>query len=448
MSKFKFLSLIFMFSFLVCPIVIYAINLERPVKHQSLATPYEQTAALKSDGTVQITKNTYFNDSVLPNVSSWNNIIQIDASDMHIIGLKKDGTVVASGGKNEKGECNVQDWKDIVQVCAGYQFSLGLKSDGTVVVAGTLTFDRNNEILEWENIQKLIVNDSLVIGIDKYGKILSTNYSDGRKEVFQKAFENWTDIKDILVLGDVVFGLKNDGSLVSAGEETDPYYIERTKIGHWKNIVQLAAGRNHVLGLKSDGTVLAAGEKNFRNLGQLNVSGWKNIVEIAAGSYYSVGLKSDGTLVFAGDNEQGQGNIKGWKNIKVANSKISTSSSNDLSNNFKVIVNDKDISSQAKPFFDSSNRIQVPIRAISESLGADVDWNASTKTAVISVNDTEIKFIIGSKNYQVNNSTMTMDTAPVIKDGTIYVPARFVCEPLGCEVNYEGSSKTITINQE
>ena len=64
MSKFKFLSLIFMFSFLVCPIVIYAINLERPVKHQSLATPYEQTAALKSDGTVQITKNTYFNDSV------------------------------------------------------------------------------------------------------------------------------------------------------------------------------------------------------------------------------------------------------------------------------------------------------------------------------------------------------------------------------------------------
>ena len=53
----------------------------------------------------------------------------------HTVGLKSDGTVVATG-KNEDGRCDVSDWSDIVAVSAGDDHTVGLKSNGTVVATG------------------------------------------------------------------------------------------------------------------------------------------------------------------------------------------------------------------------------------------------------------------------------------------------------------------------
>ena len=50
----------------------------------------------------------------------------------HTVGLKADGTVVATGN-NEFGQCNVGNWTDIVAISAGYNHTVGLKADGTVV---------------------------------------------------------------------------------------------------------------------------------------------------------------------------------------------------------------------------------------------------------------------------------------------------------------------------
>lgn len=68
-------------------------------------------------------------------VADWTDIVAIDASDSHIVGLKADGTVVTAG-PNYSGRCDVSDWKDIVQIAAGGYCTLGLRADGTVVYAG------------------------------------------------------------------------------------------------------------------------------------------------------------------------------------------------------------------------------------------------------------------------------------------------------------------------
>lgn len=68
-------------------------------------------------------------------VANWTDIVAIDASDSHIVGLKADGTVVAAG-PNYSGRCDVSGWTDIVQIAAGGYCTLGLKADGTVVYAG------------------------------------------------------------------------------------------------------------------------------------------------------------------------------------------------------------------------------------------------------------------------------------------------------------------------
>jgi alpha-tubulin suppressor-like RCC1 family protein len=53
----------------------------------------------------------------------------------HTVGLKADGTVVATGD-NSYGQRDVSGWSGIVQVAGGYQHTLGLKSDGAVVAIG------------------------------------------------------------------------------------------------------------------------------------------------------------------------------------------------------------------------------------------------------------------------------------------------------------------------
>lgn len=59
----------------------------------------------------------------------------VSAGEGHIVGLKLDGTVVATG-ENNYGQCDVTGWSGIEQVAAGYLHTLGLKTDGTVVAAG------------------------------------------------------------------------------------------------------------------------------------------------------------------------------------------------------------------------------------------------------------------------------------------------------------------------
>ena len=69
----------------------------------------------------------------------------------------------------------------------------------------------------------------------------------------------------------------------------------------------IAAGFMHTVALKDNGTVVAVGENNY---GQCNVSGWKDIVSVSAGTYFTVGLKADGTVVATGQ-EVG---ANGWRN--------------------------------------------------------------------------------------------------------------------------------------
>ncbi len=74
----------------------------------------------------------------------------------------------------------------------------------------------------------------------------------------------------------------------------------------------ISAGSYHTVGLKADGTAVATGDNDY---GQRNVSGWKDIVAISAGGRHTVGLKADGTVVAIGYNGFGQCDVSGWKDI-------------------------------------------------------------------------------------------------------------------------------------
>ena len=74
----------------------------------------------------------------------------------------------------------------------------------------------------------------------------------------------------------------------------------------------ISAGSPYTVGLQVDGTVVAVGDNEY---GQCNVNGWRDIVAISAGSIHTVGLKADGTVVAVGRNDDGQFNVSGWRDI-------------------------------------------------------------------------------------------------------------------------------------
>ena len=94
----------------------------------------------------------------------------------------------------------------------------------------------------------------------------------------------------------------------------------------------------------------------------------------------------------------------------------------------------------AQPYLDSAHRTMVPIRFVTEAMGADVKWDSDTSTAVISKNGITVNITKGSKTLTVNSASgtsyVTMDTVAVVKDGRTFVPIRFVVEALGGFVDY------------
>lgn len=103
----------------------------------------------------------------------------------------------------------------------------------------------------------------------------------------------------------------------------------------------------------------------------------------------------------------------------------------------------------AQPFVDSNNRTMIPVRFATKQLGADVSWNNETKTATIEKDGISVAISIGDADLKVTQNgettTVTMDTAAIIRESRTYVPIRFVAEALGAYVDYSDVYRVVGI---
>ncbi|MDQ0091955.1 hypothetical protein J2T12_005399 [Paenibacillus anaericanus] len=99
----------------------------------------------------------------------------------------------------------------------------------------------------------------------------------------------------------------------------------------------------------------------------------------------------------------------------------------------------------AQPYVDKNNRVQVPVRFVSEALGAKVGWTSKTKTVSIQLEDTSVNLVIDKKTYTVNGTSKQMDTAALRKSNRTFVPLRFVSEALGANVKWDSQNFTVSI---
>jgi len=112
-----------------------------------------------------------------------------------------------------------------------------------------------------------------------------------------------------------------------------------------------------------------------------------------------------------------------------------------------TFVRGKKVEFDVRPVIKES-RTLVPIRALVESLGAEVKWNAETRVVTITKGSSIIELKIDSKVAVVNGTEMQLEAAAQIEGGRTVVPVRFISEGLGLYVKWLAEHRTILVTEE
>lgn len=105
-----------------------------------------------------------------------------------------------------------------------------------------------------------------------------------------------------------------------------------------------------------------------------------------------------------------------------------------------IIMDGIAITSDVQPEM-KNGRTMVPLRVISENLGATVDWSGSEVT--ITRNDMIVTLQLNSSTAVKDGKTLQLDAQPYIHNNRTFVPLRFLAETFGCTVNYSNGTVTV-----
>ena len=110
-----------------------------------------------------------------------------------------------------------------------------------------------------------------------------------------------------------------------------------------------------------------------------------------------------------------------------------------------VFVDGLELYPDVDPIIENG-RMMVLMRKIFWMLNASVRWDDSLNKAIAIKGATVIELTVGSRTAVINGESIPLDTPPMIADGRMLVPLRFVAEALDCEVSWEAENRRIYIN--
>lgn len=125
---------------------------------------------------------------------------------------------------------------------------------------------------------------------------------------------------------------------------------------------------------------------------------------------------------------------------------VNVSGSYSEASDIRLLVNGKDITNLSSPIIEN-DRMLVPIRFVSETLGAIVEWDGNNRSVTIRRNNDHVYMKIDSQLIQYNEGEIYQlsDVAPKIIDDRTYVPVRLVSNALGVGINWDADSRIVSI---
>jgi phosphate transport system substrate-binding protein len=109
-----------------------------------------------------------------------------------------------------------------------------------------------------------------------------------------------------------------------------------------------------------------------------------------------------------------------------------------------IQIDGQTVSSDTAPYVENGTTF-VPVRVITEYLGADVVWDGGVKATVKTAGYTVV-FTIGSKNYTVNGVTKALDVTVKAINNRTMIPLRALSEAIGADIEYNAATNTAIVN--
>ncbi len=100
----------------------------------------------------------------------------------------------------------------------------------------------------------------------------------------------------------------------------------------------------------------------------------------------------------------------------------------------------------ASPYVDQNNRVLVPLRSLSDLLGAKVAYDANTKKATIELDHHQLILTVNSKDAIVDQQVKPMDTIPVQKYDSLFIPLKVMIDYLAVNGTYHADTRVIELN--
>lgn len=110
----------------------------------------------------------------------------------------------------------------------------------------------------------------------------------------------------------------------------------------------------------------------------------------------------------------------------------------------KITLNGEEISTDVDPII-VNDRTLVPIRFISEELNFEVDWIQEEHRVTVEDGEHFITLVIDVPEIVVNDETIKLDVAPILRNDRTLVPLRAISEALGVEVDWDNDTRTVIL---
>lgn len=108
-------------------------------------------------------------------------------------------------------------------------------------------------------------------------------------------------------------------------------------------------------------------------------------------------------------------------------------------------INDEPMKLDAPPYIKKGSTM-VPLRFISEAMKSKVTWeNVGKGRILIERKDLIVQLDIGSNSAWINGKLITLTAAPEIVQSRTFVPLRFISEAMGAQIEWEATTQRITI---
>ena len=113
----------------------------------------------------------------------------------------------------------------------------------------------------------------------------------------------------------------------------------------------------------------------------------------------------------------------------------------------KVYINGDKLKLAVAPTLQNGSLL-VPVRAITQSLGASVEWDAALNLVIVTKGETRVELTVNETKALVNDEVYNLNEPARLIKGNLLVPIRFLSEVFQMQVEWVPDAKMVMINSQ